>query len=107
MCCAPTSRVLSGVYEALTLQAALGEAMREHRDRLGRSLSDVSRKTGISEDSLSGWERARNWPRGDLLVAWCNEMNIAPSALYASAETIVRRVKADAGLKAGFAVPSR
>lgn len=89
-------RGLWHVTDAAKYQKALAEAMKRHREGRGRSQYDVSDATGIGQDSLSAWETHRNWPRADLLLRWCSALDIAPSALYAAAETILRGWDADA-----------
>jgi transcriptional regulator with XRE-family HTH domain len=88
-------RGLGDVTDAAKYQQALAEAMKRHREERGRSQYDVADATGIGQDSLSAWETHRNWPRADLLLRWCQALDIAPSALYASAETILRGWEAD------------
>jgi transcriptional regulator with XRE-family HTH domain len=88
-------RGLGDVTDVARYQRALAEAMKRHREARGRSQYDVADATGIGQDSLSAWETHRNWPRADLLLRWCHALDIAPSALYASAETILRGWEAD------------
>ncbi len=45
-----------------------GEILKEHRKALGKSLLDVERATGISNQNLSRWEQGKVLPNIDFCV---------------------------------------
>ena len=57
-------------------QAHLARIIQEQRGRLGISLYQLAKQTGISEGHISKIERGMNIPRADILHKICLALNL-------------------------------
>src|SRR5580765_5520567 len=80
----------------MLLRNALGETLRDARNRQNRTLRDVSTAANVSLGYLSEVERGRKEASSELLAAICEALDIALSDVLAeAAEVIARSLAAD------------
>jgi transcriptional regulator with XRE-family HTH domain len=60
----------------------LGQALRDRRTAVGRTLLDVATEIGVTEAALSDCERGRRLPSLALLLGWCHELDVLPTRLF-------------------------
>jgi len=65
----------------MLLRRLIGDVLRRHRTRQGRTLRDVSAAAGVSLGYLSEVERGRKEASSELLAAICAALDIALSEL--------------------------
>lgn len=69
----------------------LGSAIRDKRNEMGLSLTDVAVEIGISKSRLSNYEQAiRSMPL-DIYVKVCDVLHINAEKLYIEAQTYMRK----------------
>ena len=57
-------------------QMYIAQAIKEQRERLGLSLYQLAKQTGLSEGHISKIERGMNIPRADILHKICLALNL-------------------------------
>ena len=68
-------------YEARTFRATIGRRLREHRLRAGLTQEEVAWQIGVSQGSVSHYEKGRiEIPLGVLLAA-CRILHVAPAEI--------------------------
>lgn len=62
-------------------QILIGKFIAEERKRKGYTQRELSEKIGISDKTVSKWERGNGFPEVSLLLPLCNELNITVNEL--------------------------
>ena len=73
-------------YEARTFRSTIGRRLREHRLRAGLTQEEVAWQIGVSQGSVSHYEKGRiEIPLGVLLAA-CRILDVAPAEIVPGLE---------------------
>lgn len=59
-----------------------GDRLREARETVGYSQSQLGLRIGAHVTSVSDWERNKNSPSGRYVAALCVELDVTPEYLY-------------------------
>lgn len=62
-------------------QILIGKFIAEERKRKGYTQRELSEKIGITDKTVSKWERGNGFPEVSLLLPLCNELNITVNEL--------------------------
>lgn len=95
---AETSAPASGGSKILLLRHAIGEVLRNVRQRQGRTLREVSHSARVSLGYLSEVERGQKEASSELLASICQALDISISAMLAE-------VSQRMAVEEGFTVP--
>lgn len=68
----------------MNISATIGERLVQARRQAGLSQMDLSTKTGISQNSISRYERNERIPKADIVVQICNVLGISSEWLMGS-----------------------
>lgn len=54
----------------------VGEAMKEQRNRAGKTMEQVGDAIGVKRATISAWENGKNSPAVDSIAAYCDYLGV-------------------------------